>query len=69
MNTLEKARLLAARSPLKFQDIAIERLNLIDNDFSYIDKETQTVKFKKQRYIHFKRKPGTNEYMSRCTLD
>lgn len=29
MNTLEKAPLLAARLPLKFQDTAIEKLNLI----------------------------------------
>ena len=53
MNTLEKAPLLAARLPLKFQDTAIERLNLIDDDFSYIDKQTRTVKFKKQIYIPF----------------
>jgi len=53
MNTLEKAPLLASRSTLKFQDAAIEKLNLNDDDFSYIDKETQTVKFKKQIYIPF----------------
>jgi len=53
MNMLEKAPLLASRSTLKFQDAAIEKLNLSDDDFSYIDKETQTVKFKKQIYIPF----------------
>ena len=53
MNTLEKAPLLAARSSLKFQDAAIEKLNLSDDDFSFIDKKTQSIKFKKQIYIPF----------------
>jgi len=53
MNTLEKAPLLASRSTLKFQDAAIEKLNLNDDDFSFIDKKTQSIKFKKQIYIPF----------------
>jgi len=45
MNTVEKA--------LKFQDAAIEKLNLLDDDYSYIEKKTQSIKLKKQIYIPF----------------
>jgi hypothetical protein len=53
MNTIEKPRLLVAIKNLKFQDAAIEKINLVEDDYSYIDRETQTVKFKKQIYIPF----------------
>jgi integrase len=53
MNTIEKPRLLVAIKNLKFQDAAIEKINLVEDDYSYIDRETQTIKFKKQIYIPF----------------
>ena len=53
MNTIEKPRTFAAIKNIKFQDAAIERLNLFEDDYSYFDEETQTIKFKKQIYIPF----------------
>ena len=53
MNSIEKHSPLATRSLLKFQDAAIDKLKLHDDDFSYVDKATQTIKLKKQIYIPF----------------
>jgi hypothetical protein len=38
---------------LQFTDKAIENFNPKEDDYSYVDKQTQTIKFKKQLYVPF----------------
>ena len=52
MNTIEKLKAFGVIKILKFQDVAIEKLNLVEDDYSYIDSETQTNKLKKKSILH-----------------
>jgi len=53
MNTEQKNSLITNPKVIKFSDAVIDKLNLNDDDFAYLDHSTQSIKYKKQIYIPF----------------